>query len=86
MKKFVSKLPYLLGEYKKTIDLMATKQDYIESKTFTDESGDEWVLSDEYNYVCETFDSLKAGDVSDGIDYCDILQNFLYIYVKSLEY
>lgn len=79
-------LPYLLGEYKKVIDLMATKQEYIRSKVFADENGDEWVLSDEYDYVCETYESLKSGDVSDGIDYCDILQNFLHIYVKSLDY
>ncbi len=77
---------YIIKEFENALALMQDKEDYLYNTTvYNDEGDEEYDLETEYEYLRETYESLKAGQIKPNVNYFEILYNFLYIYVKSLE-
>lgn len=77
---------YIIKEFENVLALMEDKEDYLYNTTvYNDEGDEEYDLETEYEYLRETYESLKAGHIRQNLNYFEVLSNFLYIYVKSLE-
>lgn len=77
---------HIIKEYENVLSLMSGKEDYLYNTVIFGEDGnEEYALETEYEYLLETYESLKAGEIHQNLNYFEVLSNFLYIYVKSLE-